>query len=268
MIIREHFGLKIPMLDVDGEEGGGDTQAGGDTDAGGTDDSGGVTPPERPEFIPDKFWDAEKGEVRLEGLAKSYGELEKNRVNPDKLKEEWEAARLEGRPDTAGDYALPDDERYDADALASSPIVATFRDIAHQAGMNQEQFEAGLSQYAEVYAAQMEEAATKEIAALGENAQTRLDAAKQWSEKNFEGAELEAIQQIATTAAGVKVLERFMKQSRESGMDTSANGDSMPSSEWTQKDVEKIMASPDYYKQGEANEETRQKVQAWFQKNL
>lgn len=33
--------------------------------------------PERPAHVPEKFWDAEKGEVRLEELTKSYTELEK-----------------------------------------------------------------------------------------------------------------------------------------------------------------------------------------------
>jgi hypothetical protein len=33
----------------------------------------------RPDHIPEKFWDAEKGEVRVDELAKSYGELERGR---------------------------------------------------------------------------------------------------------------------------------------------------------------------------------------------
>lgn len=33
--------------------------------------------PQRPEFIPEKFWNDEKGETDLEALAKSYSELEK-----------------------------------------------------------------------------------------------------------------------------------------------------------------------------------------------
>lgn len=37
---------------------------------------------ERPAHIPEKFWDAEKGEVRVEDLAKSYAELEKNKGKP------------------------------------------------------------------------------------------------------------------------------------------------------------------------------------------
>lgn len=35
--------------------------------------------PQKPEGIPDKFWNAEKGEVDVAGLAKSYTELEKGR---------------------------------------------------------------------------------------------------------------------------------------------------------------------------------------------
>jgi len=39
--------------------------------------------PEKPEGVPEKFWDAEKGEVNTEALLKSYTELEKNRGKPD-----------------------------------------------------------------------------------------------------------------------------------------------------------------------------------------
>jgi hypothetical protein len=40
------------------------------------------TKPERPSHIPEKFWDASKGEVRVDDLMKSYSELEKNRSQP------------------------------------------------------------------------------------------------------------------------------------------------------------------------------------------
>lgn len=38
--------------------------------------------PARPEHIPEKFWDADKGQVKVDELAKSYGELEKGRGKP------------------------------------------------------------------------------------------------------------------------------------------------------------------------------------------
>lgn len=38
--------------------------------------------PQRPDHVPEKFWDAEKGEVRTDALLKSYTELEKTRGKP------------------------------------------------------------------------------------------------------------------------------------------------------------------------------------------
>lgn len=53
---------------------------GGKPDGEATNDEG--NKPQRPEHIPEKFWDAEKGEVRVEELAKSYVELEKGKEKP------------------------------------------------------------------------------------------------------------------------------------------------------------------------------------------
>jgi hypothetical protein len=36
-----------------------------------------AAPPERPDYLPEKFWDAEQGAVRTEALARSYAELER-----------------------------------------------------------------------------------------------------------------------------------------------------------------------------------------------
>lgn len=38
--------------------------------------------PVKPDNVPDKFWDAEKGEVRVEALLQSYSHLEKNGAQP------------------------------------------------------------------------------------------------------------------------------------------------------------------------------------------
>lgn len=38
--------------------------------------------PQRPDHVPEKFWDAEKGQVNTEALLKSYQELEKARSKP------------------------------------------------------------------------------------------------------------------------------------------------------------------------------------------
>lgn len=53
-------------------------------------------PAQRPESIPEKFWDAEKGEVRMDALLKSYQELERARTQKPEQKQE---TKPEGKPD-------------------------------------------------------------------------------------------------------------------------------------------------------------------------
>lgn len=67
--------------------------------------------PQRPSHIPEKFWDAEKGEVRVEELAKSYAELEKSRGKP---------AAKDGEGDDEGE----------GEGDAADPIAAVAAEIA------------------------------------------------------------------------------------------------------------------------------------------
>ena len=76
----------------------------------------------RPAVIPDKFWDEEAGEVRLEALAKSYGELERK------------LGGLAGRgvPDTAEAYEIDPGKG----PIGSDPAVNA---RLHEAGFSQDQ---------------------------------------------------------------------------------------------------------------------------------
>ncbi len=69
--------------------------------------------PERPAHVPEKFWDAEKGEIRTEALLKSYAELERRltRSLPLPADEEDEEAvrrirRALGWPESPEDYEI------------------------------------------------------------------------------------------------------------------------------------------------------------------
>ena len=67
--------------------------------------------PSRPDFVPEKFWNAESGEVRLEDAFKSYSEIEKKgRQRGDKMREEImaeiAAETTVNRPETMDDYEL------------------------------------------------------------------------------------------------------------------------------------------------------------------
>ena len=64
---------------------------------------------ERPEHIPEKFWNADTGETNIDDLAKSYNNLEKFSTGKqsemrDSILAELEAEASEGLPET---YELP-----------------------------------------------------------------------------------------------------------------------------------------------------------------
>lgn len=83
--------------------------------------------PQRPEHIPEKFWDVEKGEVRVEDLAKSYVELEKARAAKSAV-----ATPGEDIPSTAADDT-PDPLATTAAEIATHREAITAKLVAGQA---------------------------------------------------------------------------------------------------------------------------------------
>lgn len=79
-------------------------------------------PAVRPEHIPEKFWDAEKGTIKVDDLAKSYAELERGRTPapeaPKGVPEAVAAAAKAG--EDAAKAAGVDTKGLDFDALAAS----------------------------------------------------------------------------------------------------------------------------------------------------
>lgn len=68
----------------------------------------GTAPAQRPDHIPEKFWDSEKGEVRVDDLAKSYSELEKGKSKPKTEMGDGKPADPPKAPEKA-----PDDGTFD-----------------------------------------------------------------------------------------------------------------------------------------------------------
>lgn len=80
----------------------------------------------RPEHIPEKFWDAEKGEVRVAELAKSYAELEKARAKPADEGKPAEGKPAEQKP---ADAAAP---------LTAEQFEAYGREVAEKGDLTPE----------------------------------------------------------------------------------------------------------------------------------
>ena len=186
---------------------------------------GGATEPagaaaSRPDEVPEKFWDAERGAIRVEALLKSYRELERKlsaRFAPpgDDAPEEERLRfrRAMGVPDTADGYAVqPKHELIGADAEVNAAL--------HQAGFTPTQVQLVYDLAAERLLPIVAEAASQFEA---ERQRDRLRAefggeeryrrtAKQISAWGRANLPAEVLTALSTTADGVIALHRMMEK--------------------------------------------------------
>jgi len=136
--------------------GGGGTAAGGDAAATVAADEpslfdaaaggeGGTTPegkPARPDYIPEQFWDKEKGQPLIEQMGKSWSDLR------------TKVARGEGKiPDKPEGYTLPVLDGVPADLVKSDdPLWQAVRGEAHKAGVTDSQLQAVAKPYLDALA--------------------------------------------------------------------------------------------------------------------
>ena len=172
--------------------------------------------PERPEYIPEKFW--REGKPDIENLAKSYAELTSwKNTKTEELLKTIDAERLKARPEAVDGYTLPEIEGIDAEELAGSPLVSFWKQTAFEMGLPQDKFEEGMQQYIDALDMSGPDL-DSEIKLLGENGEARIQAVSVWAQQNFaEPSEFEAIQRLGQSAGGIRVLERLMGSSSGGG---------------------------------------------------
>lgn len=220
---------------------------------------------ERPEWLPEKFW--VDGQPAYDKLAQSYGELEKMRGNmKETLAAELEQARLANRPENPESYALPQDERLDAELMSSNPVVQWWRQFAHEQGYSQEQFETAIKTYAETQIAQVEQGYQEEIQKLGENANARIEAVQLWANNFFNEGELNAISAACTTAEGVAAMEKIMEKLKATGNVDPAMFEKKP--EPTRAEIEKMMQDRRYWHPGDRDPAFVRQVEEFFAKSF
>ena len=139
--------------------------------------------PERPEYIPEKFWDAKTGQVREQEAFKSLAELEKSF--------------------SKGKHKVPDE--YDTEVLTSKgydledPMVKTYLGWAKENGVNQKGFE---------------DLANQIIEKLGNNAEAIIRSNKQWAnglvnKGHLTEEERAEIDVLGYTASGQRTIQKL-----------------------------------------------------------
>lgn len=194
--------------------------------------------PERPEWLPEKYSSGED-------LAKAYKELEsklgtKEEDIRNKLLEEIQTEAFGDRPDSAGDYQLPD--IVDNNLAVDNELLQWWSEHSFENGYGQEEFQKGIEMYAQAVNGSQPDLEA-EASKLGDNANDRIQAASMFANKFFPEQSLPAIERMCESHEGILALEAIMEATK----DGSFSDGTQPTGQTTQAELDQMMQDPRYW---------------------
>lgn len=153
----------------------------------------------------------------VDDLAEAYKSLEskigaKEEDYRSKILEELQTEAYKDRPASAGDYELPD--IIDDEASVDSSLLKWWSEHAYENGYSQEEFEQGIEMYAQAVMGSQPDLEA-EAKKLGDNANTRIEAASAFAMKFFPESALPAIERMCESHEGIIALEHIMSAMKD-----------------------------------------------------
>jgi len=222
---------------------------------------------DKPEFVQDKFWDADRKEVNLENLASSYNALEKKLGSrtedlSKQVRQDLEQERL-GKVPEEYNLNVPElPENVDVSVSDDMEIVQWWKDTAKQNGLSQEQFDEGVKVFIDNAMATLPDI-NAEMEKLGDNSKERVEAAELWSKKNLSPEAYNTFSSVASTAEGVKAIEEIMKMTKDSPMPTTPTQVSVTPD---LGDLKSMMNDPRYYDSNKRDDSYIKRVTELYEK--
>ena len=222
---------------------------------------------DKPEFVQDKFWDADRKEVNLENLASSYNALEKKLGSrtedlSKQVRQDLEQERLGKVPEEYKVNVPELPENVDVSVSDDMEIVQWWKDTAKQNGLSQEQFDEGVKVFIDNAMATLPDV-NVEMQKLGYNSKQRVEAAELWSKKNLSPEAYNTFSSIASTAEGVKAIEEIMKMTKDSPMPTTPTQVSVTPD---LGDLKSMMNDPRYYDSNKRDDSYIKRVTELYEK--
>ena len=220
-----------------------------------------------PEYIPEKFWDTERNEIKVEELGASYKALEQKlgMRTEDLIKqvqEDYENQRKSSVPESY-EVRLPEvPEDVEITVDPEQELVKSWQQICRDNGLSQEVFDQGVAAFVNNEIAGLPNL-QEEMAKLGDNAKERIEAADLWSKKYLSTDSYDVIANLASTAEGVKALEEIMSLSRSKPL---PNTNTVIDVELDERDLQSMMKDPRYWKEGMKDPAYIAKVTNLYQK--
>lgn len=208
-------------------------------------------PLERPDFWPEKFWKKEEAAPDLEGISKSYIELEK------KFR--------------AGGHKPPENGQYDIGSLGlreDDPVVKSYVGWAQRYGISQTAFEELAKEVTGIgvnTVAEAKQSVQQELEALGPNAKAIVTDMARWGrgmvQKGIWGQdEFNEFTRWGDTAKGIKALQK-LRETYEGRVPTETLKQD-PEGSMSKEELDAMVANPEYRK----NPAYRAKVEKLFEK--
>lgn len=212
---------------------------------------------ERPEWLPEKYKTGED-------LAKAYKELESKLGTKEedfraKFMEEIQTEAFKDRPETAGDYQLPD--FVDQEQAVDNDLLRWWSEHSFENGYSQDEFQKGLEMYMQASMADVPDSEA-EMQKLGDNANARVEAAALFANQFFTEEHMPAIERLTETADGLQALEFIMEKMKS----PSVNVDSNPVGQITEEGLRAMMEDERYWHPARRNNDYIKEVNDGFQK--
>lgn len=159
----------------------------------------------RPENIPEKFWDAEKSEPKVDSILKSYTELEK------KLSDQAAKAKAPEKYE----YKVPEEVQKNfglKELDVNHPMYKEAEEMAKSKGWSQETFTAMVDFYvtSELASAKAEQAAAIEKLGGPEKAPARIQTILAKAQSILTEPQMAVFKKLGTSAEVVEVLETML----------------------------------------------------------
>ena len=206
----------------------------------------------RPEYIPEKFWNQDTGEVNVESLSTSYNSLEK------KLGQRTDELTKQIRTDIEQERNAKVPEKYEIkmpeipedinmEVNEDQPLLQWWSETAKSMGLSQEQFNEGINQFVQNEIAGLPNI-DQEKQLLGDNAKDRIESADLWAKKHLSENAYSTIAKLSSTADGIKALEEIMSLNKSSVM---PQGQTAVEAKPSLGDLRSMMKDPRYWKDGD-----------------
>lgn len=222
---------------------------------------------EKPEGVPDEFWDKEKGVYKADDIYKAYQtEQQKALGLRQKLSKGFQNA-----PQDPSGYQIGEELE-----IRDEAEVEKLKTLAHKAGLSQEQFSTLLKEVSESLgedsghdAEEVEMRAQRvyeeEMKKLGENAPQMINNLKDWGRTLYKQGvysedEYKEFLNMPVSATQVMLLSK-LRQASGYVMDVPTSSSTPASGDYSREEINKILASKEY---DQGDPVLRKKVDEYF----